>query len=120
MDAIAVRQEELLRRRFLEVELARRRLVLWAQPGTASALDDSEVAGGRDVAATGVFAPVVDGCQLHFTPAGDDGFTDRETNSRWDLFGRAVHGPLAGAQLQSVGPLPPERLLESAQHLAPG
>ena len=32
----------------------------------------------------------------------DGKFTDRETGSIWDLAGRAVSGPLQGAQLLAV------------------
>lgn len=75
-------------------------VVFWA-PGTASALDQATIADGRDVGTTGVFRRTVDGRVLHFT-ARDDGFRDRETDSRWDLTGRAVSGPLEGTRLDPV------------------
>jgi len=76
------------------------RYVLWT-PGTASALDASEVAAGDDVGATGVFVPVVDGQMLTFS-ATDDGFVDAETGSTWNVLGRATDGPLVGAELEAV------------------
>ncbi|MGQ0561618.1 MAG: DUF3179 domain-containing protein [Gemmatimonadota bacterium] len=76
-------------------------LIVWA-PGTASALDRSEIAQGRDVGASGVFARDVNGRVLEFTPAGDGVFRDRQTGSRWNLLGRAVAGPLRGKQLERV------------------
>jgi len=75
-------------------------VVLWT-PGTASALDASEVAAGDDVGATGVFVPVVDGQTLTFS-ATDDGFVDAETGSTWNVLGRATDGPLVGAELEAV------------------
>jgi hypothetical protein len=74
---------------------------VWLKRGTASALDDSTVAGGRDVGATGVFEAVVNDRQLHFKRAGDF-FADRETGTEWDILGRARSGPLKGATLGSV------------------
>ena len=96
---VAVRTAELAEAGVVEVTLAGRELVVWLQAGTASALDDATVAGGRDVGATGVFEPVVDGRRLSFTRT-DDGFVDDQTGTQWDIFGRAVGGPLAGAALE--------------------
>jgi hypothetical protein len=76
-------------------------LVVFWQPGTASALDASSVSGGADIGATGVFIPIVDGQALTFA-ATDDGFVDEQTGSTWNLLGRAVDGPLAGSALQAV------------------
>ncbi|MBI2401499.1 MAG: DUF3179 domain-containing protein [Gemmatimonadetes bacterium] len=76
--------------------------VFWV-PGTASAVDARAIAQGRDVGSSGVFERLPDGRTLTFAPAGDNRFRDRETGSEWDVFGRAVTGPLAGRRLQ---PLP--------------
>jgi hypothetical protein len=73
-------------------------VVLW-QAGTASALDAASVASGRDVGAAAAYSRVVDGRTLTFQRDGE-GLTDAETASTWDLLGRAVDGPLAGAQLE--------------------
>ena len=100
-DAVAVRLDRLSDRGVIEIDLADRRLVVWAQPGTASALDDATVAGGQDVGATGVFVPVADGQTLSFERHGD-GFLDAATGTRWNVLGEAVDGPLAGAALEPV------------------
>ncbi len=47
------------------------------------------------------YQPLVEGRSLTFE-AKDGQFTDRETGSLWDLAGRAVSGPLQGAQLPAV------------------
>ncbi len=89
--------------RVLDLEVGGRPVVAWAVPGLRSALDTSEVDAGREVAASGVFDPVVDGEQLTFSPEGPDTFADAQTGSTWDVLGRAVQGPLAGEQLDPVG-----------------
>jgi hypothetical protein len=100
-DAVAVRLDALADRGVLEVELGGTTLVAWVLPGTASALDAGSVAAGKDVGASGVFVPVVDGRALTFMRSGD-GFVDEQTGSRWNVLGQAVEGPLAGTSLQPV------------------
>lgn len=75
-------------------------VVFWA-PGTASALDAPVVAEGRDVGAASAFSRRLGGQVLTFKHDGER-FTDEQTGSVWDLFGRAVDGPLAG---QALAPL---------------
>jgi len=77
-------------------------LVVFWSPGTSSALDAREIARGRDVGATGVFVPQLDGRSLTFSPAGPGRFRDKETGSTWDILGRAVEGELAGQRLPAV------------------
>lgn len=77
-------------------------LVIFHQDGTASALDQETIASSREVGATGVFSPLVDGRRLTFG-FRDGAFVDQETGSRWTILGRAVSGPLAGKRLT---PLP--------------
>jgi len=76
-------------------------VTVWHLPGTGSTLDDIDTANGRDVGATGVFRPEADGQQLTFE-RDSDVFVDDETGSRWDIFGTAVDGPLAGERLEPV------------------
>ncbi len=93
---------EVLRRvRVVNDRVAGRALVvLWA-PGMASALDREDIVGSRDVGMVGVFERTVDGRVLTFQ-LGEGRFEDRETHSVWDLFGRAVQGPLRGRRLKPV------------------
>ncbi len=76
-------------------------IVVFFQPGTASALDGSSIAESRDVGATGVYRPVVGGRRLTFSWR-DGAFMDAETGTHWTLLGRAEAGPLAGEQLEPV------------------
>jgi hypothetical protein len=77
-------------------------VVVWWLPGTASALDTADLSAGRDVGATGVFRPTVEGQRLTFLPDGDDGFVDDQTGSLWNVLGQAVEGPLRGQRLEAV------------------
>ena len=78
-----------------------RDIVVFFQPGTASALDQQSIAKSRDVGAVGVFGAVLDGQMLTFR-VGADGFTDNETDSVWNVLGQAVSGPLAGKSLTPI------------------
>jgi len=100
-DAVAVRLDAATEQGVVAVEVAGRPLVVWLEPGTASALDADQVVDGRDVGATGVFRPRADGRALTFVRA-DDGFVDDQTGSRWNILGRAVAGPLEGSRLRAV------------------
>ncbi len=100
-DAVAVRLDELADRGVLEVEVGGTELVVWVEPGTASALDSPSVAAGKDVGASGVFVPVADGRALSFQRT-DDGFVDDQTGTRWNVLGQAVEGPLAGQALEPI------------------
>ena len=86
----------------VRTSLGGRPITVWHAPGTASALDDRALADGRDVGATGVFDPVVDGVVLEFRAAGDGTFVDIESNGRWDILGRALDGPHAGRRLSPI------------------
>ena len=75
-------------------------VVFW-QPGTASALDAGTIAGGRDVGAAAAFSRQIDLQELIFIYQGGR-ILDEQTGSQWDVFGRAVGGELAGARLDPV------------------
>ncbi|MCI0584808.1 MAG: DUF3179 domain-containing protein [Chloroflexi bacterium] len=79
-------------------------VVLWV-PGTASALDAPNIDDGEDAGATGVFRPNAEGRALTLARDGDGEsapIRDAETGSTWAITGRAIDGPLAGAQLEPV------------------
>lgn len=75
-------------------------VVIW-QPGLASALDNSSIAEGQDVGASGVFDRSLNGQTLTFVKDGDN-IVDEQTGSTWNIFGQAVAGELAR---QSLTPL---------------
>ena len=100
-EAVAVLLSTLQHRRVIDLTLAGQPVIVWWQPGTASALSGPLVAGGPDIGATGAFSPVADGRRLHFRPAAG-GFRDHETGSHWSVLGHADAGPLAGQNLAPV------------------
>jgi len=75
-------------------------LILW-KPGVTSALDGAEIATSKDVGAAAAFDRDLDGRTLKFE-VRDDRIVDTATSSAWNVFGRAVSGPLEGQQLNSA------------------
>ncbi len=74
--------------------------IFW-KAGESSALDQSDIAAGRDVGTVGVFSSVLDGQSLTFAADGQ-GFVDEETGSTWNVFGDAIEGELAGSALEPI------------------
>ncbi|MFP4511647.1 MAG: DUF3179 domain-containing protein [Acidimicrobiales bacterium] len=100
-EALAVPLTQLRDERVVAHELGGEPLVVFWEPGTASALDSGSIADGDDIGSTGVFIPTADGNDLTFT-GDDDGFTDDQTGSEWNILGQAVDGPLTGERLTPV------------------
>jgi hypothetical protein len=78
-----------------------RDVVVFWQEGTASALDDNSVAGGRDIGAANAFSRMVDGETLTFSYDGEK-LLDDQTGSEWNILGEAVSGELEGTRLEPV------------------
>ncbi len=93
-DGVAVTMELLVADGVVEATVDGRRVIVWHQPGLASSLDASDVAGGRDIGAVAAF--YADG-EFEQT---DEGFTDVATGSTWNVLGRATEGPRTGEQLE--------------------
>ena len=74
---------------------------MFFESGTVSALDGRSIEGSRDVGATGVFDPILDGRKLTFRADGDS-IVDNETESVWSILGKATEGPLTGEELAPV------------------
>lgn len=91
----------LSKKRVVHDKVGGRDIVVFHSDGAASALDGSSIADSRDVGATGVFDPNLNGKKLMFRSA-KDGITDKETGSRWDILGRAIRGQLKGSRLTPV------------------
>ncbi len=102
--AWAVSFSTLADERVVKASVAGEEIVVFWMPGTASSLDSGAIASGRDVGAAGIFSPEgPDGSTLSFAADADGRITDDQTGSEWNIFGRAISGPLAGSQLE---PLP--------------
>ena len=76
-------------------------VVVFYEPGQVSALDKGVIADSKEVGSGALFVPEVEGQKLTFTFA-DGVITDNETGSEWNIFGQAVSGELAGAQLEAL------------------
>lgn len=81
--------------------LAGEPIVVLYQPGTLSALDQTQMEQSRDVGATAVFSRRLGDRVLTFEAAGPS-FRDRETGSLWDLFGVAEAGPRRRERLRVI------------------
>ncbi len=79
-------------------------IVIFWEPGTASGLDNPNIALGRDIGASGVFIPAAGGRPLTFEIRGAK-IVDTETGSVWSLTGQATSGPLEGEELEPVNHL---------------
>ena len=101
-ESVVVTLEHLEAERVVPITFDGAELVVLWQPGTSSSLDQSAIAEGFDIGATGVFVPVFDGASVTLEADGADGFVDAETGSRWNIFGKAVDGALDGASLTPV------------------
>lgn len=76
-------------------------VVIFWKSGQSSALEQADIASGRDVGSTAVFSPIVDGETLTFTADGPV-FRDDQTGSVWDITGSASSGELAGTALEQI------------------
>jgi hypothetical protein len=97
-DVVAFPYDALAQQRVVNTVIGGEAVVVFWEPGTASALDASEIALGRDVGSANAFERQADGRTLSFKHDGS-GFLDRETGTRWSLLGEAIEGELAGVRL---------------------
>ena len=94
--------DRLARAGVIDDQVDGRPVVVWHQPGLASALDTGRLADGERVGTALVYGRRVRGRTLTFSAAGPDTLRDLETGSTWDRDGRATGGPLAGARLPEI------------------
>ena len=79
-------------------------VAIW-QPGAFSALDAASIDSSRDVGMAALFARRVGDDTLTFR-LEDEAIVDEETGSRWNIFGSAIAGELAGTQLEAINAFP--------------
>ena len=82
-------------------EIAGESIVVFHIRGAVSAMDRAQIATSREDGSTGVFYREVDGKILTFSYNGED-LVDDQTDSVWDITGKAVSGPLQGKTLIPV------------------
>ncbi len=88
-------------RRVVEDEVDGQPVVVFHADGAVSALDAAQISASREIGSTGVFDPRLDGQRLSFRYEGGR-FVDAQTQSTWDVTGRAVAGTLAGRRLRPI------------------
>lgn len=86
--------------KIIEDNLDGQQVVIFFEPGQASALDQSVISTSKEVGSAAMFVAVANGQPLTF--AYQDGMIVDQTGSEWDIFGQAVSGELAGTQLEPV------------------
>lgn len=87
--------------RATNIEIGDTPVVVFWNPGQASALQSSALSDGRDVGTVGVFAATVAGRVLTFHGTSE-GFSDDQTSSTWNSGGLATSGTLAATQLERI------------------
>ncbi|MDP1546311.1 MAG: DUF3179 domain-containing protein [Anaerolineales bacterium] len=75
-------------------------VVFWVE-GTASALDASNIAEGREVGSAVAYSRLLNNQELTFE-FKDGKILDTQTGSEWNIFGQAISGELMGKQLSPV------------------
>ncbi len=100
--AVAVSRDVLADRGVQHVEVGRDHVVLWHAPGQVSSLDTRDIPEGEQIGSVAAFLARAAGQALDFRRSADGTVRDRQTGSTWNLFGRAVSGPLSGERLTAV------------------
>ncbi|MBI3937879.1 MAG: DUF3179 domain-containing protein [Betaproteobacteria bacterium] len=80
-------------------EIGREPVVVFSRAGMLSVLDAEIIGNSRHIPAAAAYKRKVRDRVLSFERR-ENRIVDRETGSQWDVFGRAVAGPLRGARLQ--------------------
>lgn len=88
-------------RRVIYDRIGEQEIVIFHADGATSALDAEDMKKSRASGSTAVFDPRVDGRRLTFRYE-DGQFADVETESRWNILGKAVSGKLRGKSLKPI------------------
>ncbi len=89
------------RTKVINDKLLDRLIVVFHDDGAVSAVDKSSIKESSHIGSTGVFSRTVDAKQLTFKYK-DKEFVDEQTNSVWDITGRAIKGAMKGTQLKPI------------------
>ncbi len=76
-------------------------IVVFHDKGAVSALDHEHIADSKQAGSTGVFSPILNGKSLTFHKI-TSGFKDTQTQSTWNITGKAIDGTLKGEQLDRI------------------
>jgi hypothetical protein len=99
---IVVPFSRLAKERIVHAAVSGLPVVVFYKKGVKSALDARGIMESKDVGTATAFSRRLGGRTLHFRALGGGRFRDRETQSVWDITGRALSGPLAGRELRKA------------------
>jgi len=99
-DAVAYPYETLAKVSVVNDSVGGEAIVIIWQTGTASPLDNTTTSG-RDVGTAAAFSRIADGQTLSFVFV-EGKILDEQTNSEWNILGRAIAGEMKGRQLTPV------------------
>ncbi len=80
-------------------------VILW-QPGASSALDAGDIDSSKDVGMALMYDRRLPNGDVVSFRYESDGFVDDQTRSRWNIWGEATVGPLAGTRLKQLHAYP--------------
>ncbi len=100
-EAAVVPFSRLRKKPIAQLEVGGTPVVVLFKGGVASALDETQIAESDDAGTSAAFDRRLDGRTLDFERRGD-AVVDRQTESSWDITGRAIAGPLKGKRLEAV------------------
>ena len=76
-------------------------IAIFSKEGMLSVLDNAQIKDSRTIPAAKAYDRRLNSKILHFIYE-DNKIFDKETHSQWNLFGKAIEGPMTGKQLRSV------------------
>ncbi len=89
------------KRKIINDKIGNTPVVVFSEPGTFSALDQSSITKSRKIRSATAFERRLDDQTLTFELKGSE-IRDMETGTRWNLFGQAKNGPLTGKRLRPL------------------
>ena len=92
---------ELRDQAFLQDKLSEEPVLIIGLDGVASAVDARQIKDSVNTLAAAVYSRTLDNRVLEFSQTSA-GIVDTQTQSLWNLFGRAIQGPLKGKQLIKI------------------
>jgi hypothetical protein len=76
-------------------------IVIFSKQGMLSVLDNTQIKDSHTIPAAKAYDRRISGRTLHFVNI-DGNIFDSQSNSQWNLFGKAIAGPMTEKQLRSV------------------
>ncbi|MGF1670569.1 MAG: DUF3179 domain-containing protein [Balneolaceae bacterium] len=86
-------------RKVINDQVGGKNIVVFHTEGAVSALDKSNIHSSREDGSTGVFFSTIEGQTLEFEYKNGE-IRDKQTNSVWNITGKATDGPMKGKSLE--------------------